>query len=50
MRLIEFWLSHKAEFLAALAQHLTLVLAATGFAVGVGLPLGILAYRRPRIG
>lgn len=50
MRLIEFWLSHRTEFLAALAQHIALVLAATALAVGVGLPLGVFAFRRPRLG
>ncbi|MEP7271550.1 MAG: ABC transporter permease/substrate-binding protein [Acidobacteriota bacterium] len=50
MRLIEFWLSHKAEFLAAIAQHLTLVVVATLFAVGVGLPLGVISFKRPRLG
>jgi osmoprotectant transport system permease protein len=50
MRLIEFWLNHRAEFLGALAQHLALVAAATGVAVAAGVPLGILAHRRPRLG
>jgi osmoprotectant transport system permease protein len=50
MRLIEFWLSHRAEFLGALAQHLALVAASTGVAVALGVPLGVLASRRPRLG
>src|SRR5438309_7265213 len=50
MRLIEFWLNHQAEFWGALTQHLALVAAATGIAVTVGVPLGVLAHRRPRLG
>ncbi len=50
MRLIEFWLNNRAEFLSALAQHLALVVAATGVAVAAGVPLGIIAKRRPRLG
>jgi osmoprotectant transport system permease protein len=50
MRLLEFWLQHRAELLAASLRHLGLVLAATGAAVLVGVPLGVLAQRRPRLG
>lgn len=50
MRLFEFWLNHSSEFLAATLRHLALVLAATGIAVAVGVPFGVLAYRRPRLG
>lgn len=50
MRLIEFWLNHQAEFLGALTQHLALVAAAVGIAVTLGVPLGVLAHRRPRLG
>jgi osmoprotectant transport system permease protein len=50
MRLFEFWLQHRAELLAAILRHLGLVLAATGAAVFVGIPLGVLAQRRPRLG
>ncbi len=50
MRLFEFWLNHGSEFLAATLRHLALVLAATGIAVAVGVPFGVLAYRRPRLG
>ena len=46
MRLIEFWLNHQAEFWGALTQHLALVAAATGIAVTVGVPLGVLAQGR----
>jgi osmoprotectant transport system permease protein len=50
MRLLEFWLTYRAEFLAALVRHLALVAVSTGVAVFVGVPLGVLAARRPRVG
>ena len=50
MRLLEFWLNHGSEFLAAILRHLALVAAAIGVAVAVGVPLGVLAHRRPRVG
>lgn len=50
MRLLEFWLNHSNEFLAATLRHLALVAAASGIAVAVGVPLGVLAHRRPRWG
>lgn len=46
------WL-HKlfgADFLRLTAEHLTLVFVALGLSVVVGLPLGILAAKRPRVG
>ncbi len=36
--------------LASLAQHLVLVVLATAAAIAIGLPLGIVAARRPRLG
>jgi osmoprotectant transport system permease protein len=50
MRLIEFWLNHRLEFLSAILRHLALVVASTGIAALVGVPLGVLAHRRPRVG
>jgi osmoprotectant transport system permease protein len=50
MRLIEFWLNHGSEFLSATLRHLALVLASTGIAVAVGVPLGVTAYHNPRVG
>jgi osmoprotectant transport system permease protein len=50
MRLIEFWLNHRSEFLSAILRHLALVVASTGVAALVGVPLGVLAHRRPRLG
>jgi osmoprotectant transport system permease protein len=48
--LFAFWGSHAAEFWRLLAQHVLLVLLSTGVAVAVGVPIGIVAARRPRIG
>jgi osmoprotectant transport system permease protein len=48
-RLFVFWSSHRAEFLALLAQHVTLVAVSTLAAVAIGIPLGIFAARRPRL-
>ncbi len=50
MRLLEFWLSHSGEFLSATLRHLALVAASVGVAVLIGVPLGVLSYRRPRLG
>ena len=50
MRVLQFWASHRAEFSGLLLQHLFLVAISTLVAVAVGVPLGILASRRPRIG
>jgi len=48
--LLNFWLSHRPEMLVAIAQHVVLVPAATATAIAIGLPLGIVAARRPRLG
>jgi osmoprotectant transport system permease protein len=50
MAVIHFWLSHDAEFGRLLAQHLVLVLASTAAAIAVGIPAGLFAARRPRLG
>ncbi|HKX26141.1 MAG TPA: ABC transporter permease/substrate-binding protein [Blastocatellia bacterium] len=49
-RLFEFWLNHRGEFLGATWRHLVLVLASVGIAVLIGVPLGVVAFRRPRLG
>jgi osmoprotectant transport system permease protein len=48
--LIAFWSSHAAELWTLLAQHVALVLVSTLAAVAIGVPIGIVAARRPRIG
>jgi osmoprotectant transport system permease protein len=50
MALIEFWRTHGVELATLVGQHVLLVGAATLVATLIGIPLGILAYRRPRIG
>jgi osmoprotectant transport system permease protein len=50
VKLIEFWLAHRSEFLSACLQHLALVVISTGIAVAIGIPLGVIAHRRPRLG
>jgi osmoprotectant transport system permease protein len=49
MRILEFWLSHRAELAALFGQHVLLVVVSTGIAVAIGVPLGIFAARRPRL-
>jgi osmoprotectant transport system permease protein len=50
MRLLTFWLAHRRELGLLLEQHVMLVLVSTTAAIVVGVPAGILAVRRPRIG
>src|SRR5216683_7602138 len=48
-RLLLFWFSHRAELGSLLGQHVVLVAASTLAAVGLGVPLGVFAARRPRL-
>ena len=48
--LLAFWGSHRAELATLVGQHLGLVLVSTLVAIVVGVPLGVLAARRPRVG
>jgi len=48
--LINFWIAHRADMLGAISQHLLLTLVATVAAIAIGVPLGIVAARRPRLG
>ncbi len=50
MDLVQFWLTHGRELAALLAQHVVLVCASTAAAVVVGIPAGVTAARRPRLG
>ena len=50
MRLAAFLASHRAEFLALLLRHVFLVGVSTSVAIAIGVPLGIAAARRPRLG
>ena len=49
MDLINFLLRNRREVLQLTGEHLLLVLVATGAAVAVGVPIGILLTRRPRL-
>src|SRR5918994_2385106 len=45
--LLEFVATHRTEWLARLGEHVVLVLVSTLVAAAIGIPLGILAARRP---
>jgi osmoprotectant transport system permease protein len=47
--LVEFLAANYREFLALVGEHLMLVIVSTGIAVLIGVPLGILLTRRPRL-
>src|SRR5688572_28489615 len=49
MAFLSFIASHRAEFVTRLGEHIVLVLASTAIAAAIGVPLGILAARRPSI-
>jgi osmoprotectant transport system permease protein len=48
--LFEFWSSHSSELWTLIVQHVALVVVSTVAAVAIGVPVGIVAARRPRIG
>jgi osmoprotectant transport system permease protein len=50
MTLFRFLAAHRAEFIALLLQHIVLVGVSTGAAIAIGVPVGVLAARRPRLG
>ena len=45
----EFLAAHRAEVIARLVEHIVLVLLSTSAAAVIGIPLGILASRRPKL-
>jgi osmoprotectant transport system permease protein len=45
-----FWSSHASELAALLGQHVALVVISTAAAVAAGVPIGVIAARRPRVG
>jgi osmoprotectant transport system permease protein len=47
---LAFWQAHLGELGTLLARHVFLVTVSTGVAIAAGVPLGILAARRPRLG
>ena len=50
MTLLHFWRTHAAEFASLFGQHVLLVGASTLAAICAGVPIGVLAARRPRAG
>ena len=50
MNVLEFWRGHSSELALLFRQHLLLVGISTALAVCIGIPVGILAARRPRVG
>ena len=50
MTVLQFLTSHRAELFALLLQHLRLVGVSTIAAIAIGVPVGLLAARRPRLG
>jgi osmoprotectant transport system permease protein len=47
--LLAFYASHQAELVARLGEHIVLVVVSTALAAAIGIPLGILAARRPAV-
>ena len=45
--LLDFVLAHRTEWLARLGEHVVLVIVSTLVAAAIGIPLGIIAARRP---
>ncbi len=50
MKVLAFWQSHSAEVWRLIGQHVLLVFVSTTVATLAGVPIGIAAARRPRIG
>ena len=44
-----FFIEHRAEILEATANHMTLVITAMVFAIGIAVPLGMLIVHRPTL-
>ena len=47
--LLEFFATHRAELIVRLGEHVVLVLVSTAIAAAIGIPLGIVAARRPSL-
>jgi osmoprotectant transport system permease protein len=48
--LLQFWQTHAGELARLVAQHVVLVVVSTGTAALIGIPAGVLAFHRPRVG
>jgi osmoprotectant transport system permease protein len=49
MSVFDFWRAHQQELVSLIGQHILLVAISTVIAAAIGVPLGILAARRPRL-
>ena len=47
--LLAFFASHRAELMVRLGEHILLVAVSTLIAAAIGIPLGILAARKPKL-
>jgi osmoprotectant transport system permease protein len=50
VKLLEFWMAHRAELARLLGEHVVLVGASTAVAIAIGVPLGVFAAKRLRAG
>ncbi len=50
MPVLRFWIANRAELWMLLQQHVFLVFVSTLLSVAIGIPAGVAAARRPRIG
>src|SRR4249920_2174864 len=48
--LLHFWVTHRTELARLIEQHVVLVLISTAAAALFGIPAGILAFHRPKLG
>ena len=48
--LLAFWSAHRLELARLVEQHVFLVFVSTGIAAAIGIPAGVVAFRRPRVG
>ena len=49
MALVEFLVTHRGELIARLGEHIVLVAMSTAIAAMLGIPLGVLAAKRPSL-
>jgi osmoprotectant transport system permease protein len=49
-QLLHFWSTHWSELIRLIGQHVMLVFVSTSVAAALGIPAGILAFHRPRLG
>ena len=47
--LVDFLVSHRAELAMRIGEHVILVIVSTTLATAIGIPVGILAARRPAL-